>query len=134
MVHTWTVGRCIMCTGMRLLLLIRPFIFLFISLQFSSIKHFRRCFLGTYEAQKVETSYKQEQWMDVLCIPKSVCCCLFILLVLHFSFKFSNIKTFCRTFLRNYESIKVESKKISNDQESTQTDPTSCPQTQKGNN
>ena len=33
LVHTWTVGRCIVSTGIRLLLLIRPFIF---HLSFSS--------------------------------------------------------------------------------------------------
>ena len=33
LVHMWTVGRCIVCTGIRLLLLIRPFIssFFFLS-------------------------------------------------------------------------------------------------------
>ena len=43
LVHTWTVGRCIMYTRIRLLLLIRLFIFL--SLQFSTLKflsHFSR--------------------------------------------------------------------------------------------
>ena len=36
LVHTWTVGRCIMYTGIRLLLLIRPFIssFFFLSIFF----------------------------------------------------------------------------------------------------
>ena len=62
------------------------YFFIFLSLQFSSIKHFRQSFLGNYEAQKIETSYKHEQWVDVFCIPKSGCCYLLIPLVFHFSF------------------------------------------------
>ena len=38
------------------------------------------------------------------------------------------------SLLRRVKQKQVESKKISNDQELTQSDPTSCPQNQKGNN
>ena len=66
--------------------LIHPFIFfIFLSLQFSSIKIFVGVFSKT-EAKKVETSYKHEEWVVVLCLPKSGGYCLFIPLVLHFSF------------------------------------------------
>ena len=34
----------------------------------------------------VETWYTHGQWADVSCIPESDCCCLFVLLFLHFSF------------------------------------------------
>ena len=37
-------------------------------------------------------------------------------------------------FLKNAGWIDIESKMISNDQELIQSDPTSCPQNQKGNN
>ena len=50
LVHTWTVGRCIMYTGIRLLLLI---LFLFLHFSFSSIFNieiFRHTFLGNCEA------------------------------------------------------------------------------------
>ena len=52
LVHTWTVGRCMVYTGIRLLLLIHPFpLFLpFFSLQFSNIKIFCHTFLKNYEA------------------------------------------------------------------------------------
>ena len=36
LVHTWTVGRCIMYTGIRRLLLIHPFLFLHFPFQFST--------------------------------------------------------------------------------------------------
>ena len=76
------------------------FSFFFLS-NFQALKIFFKSFLGKYEAKKVETSYKHEQWVDVLCIPKSVCCCLFIPLVLIFlSLQFSN-KKFCCTLLSN---------------------------------
>ena len=51
-VTTWTMGWCIVYTGIRLLLLIRPFtcISLFFFLQFSNIKIFRHTFLRNCEA------------------------------------------------------------------------------------
>ena len=80
----WTVGRCVVYTGISLLLLICPFIFL--SLQFSNIIFFRHTFLRNCEAMKVETLYTHGQWTDVSCIPKSGYCCLFVPLFLPFSF------------------------------------------------
>ena len=51
MVHTWTVGRCILYTGIRLLVFIRPFIssFFFLS-NFQNIKFFLHTFLRNCEA------------------------------------------------------------------------------------
>ena len=40
----------------------------------------------------------------------------------------------CETLLRTGQEVRLQSKKISNDQELIQSDPTSCPQNQKGNN
>ena len=85
LVHTWIVGRCIMYTGIRLLLLIRPYISSFFFSIFI-IEIFRHTFLGNYGAQKIENWYTRGHWADVSCIPDSGCYCLFIPLFLHFSF------------------------------------------------
>ena len=46
------------------------------------------------------------QWVDVLCIPESGCCCLFIPLFLHFSFSpISNIKTILSHFSQELCSL-----------------------------
>ena len=138
LVHTWTVGRCIGSTRIRLLLLTHPVIssfflslqfstlkflvtlflgtvrprrlklgthvdsgqmyhvyqnqasvaysslyfFIFLSLQFSTLKFFITLFLWTMRPRRL----KIEQWADVSCIPDSGCRCLFIPLFLHFSF------------------------------------------------
>ena len=62
------------------------YFFIFLSLQFSNIKIFCHTFLRNCEAWKVDFWYTHGQWADVLCIPKSGCCCLFVPLFLHFSF------------------------------------------------
>ena len=45
--YTWTVSRCIVYIGTRLLLLTHPFIFIFLSLQFSKLNIFVTLFSGT---------------------------------------------------------------------------------------
>ena len=54
LVHTWTVGRCIMYTGIRLLLLICPFISSFFFLQFSTLKFFITLFSGTVRPRRLK--------------------------------------------------------------------------------
>ena len=55
------------------------YFFIFLSLQFSNIKIFCHTFLRNCEAWKVETWYTRGgQWADVLCIPQSDCCFLFV--------------------------------------------------------
>ena len=104
LVHAWTVGGCIMCIGIRLLLLIHPFIS-----SFFFLSSFHHTFLRNWEGYKVETWYTCEQWMDVWCILESGCCSYSSLNFIIFLFlQFSNIKKFCRTFLRNYEDYKVK--------------------------
>ena len=87
LVHAWTVGRCIVCTTVMLLLHIYPFIssFFFLS-NFQTLIFFFTLFSGIVRPGKVETWYTHGHWSDVSCIPESGCCCLFILLFLHFSF------------------------------------------------
>ena len=50
LVHTWAVGRCIMCTGIRLLLLTCPFISSFSFSPIVSIEICHHTFLGNCEA------------------------------------------------------------------------------------
>ena len=67
-------------TRIRLLLLIRSFIFSFSNIQIYT-------FLRNCEAYKVETWYTRGQWTDVSYIPESgSCCCIFVPLFFHFSF------------------------------------------------
>ena len=49
LVHAWTVGRCIMCTRMRLLLLIHPFISSF-------------SFLSNFQHWNFSSLFSQELW------------------------------------------------------------------------
>ena len=55
MVHTWTVGRCILYTGIRLLVFIRPFIssFFFLS-NFQTLKFFLTLFSGTVRPRRLK--------------------------------------------------------------------------------
>ena len=48
------MGRCIMCTGIRLLLLICPFISSFFFLQFSTLKFFITLFSGTVRPRRLK--------------------------------------------------------------------------------
>ena len=55
MVHKWTVGRCIVYTGIRLLLLSHPFISLFFSLSnFQALKFFVTLFSGTVRPRRLK--------------------------------------------------------------------------------
>ena len=55
MVHTWTMGRCIVFTGIRLLLLIRPFISsVFFLSNFQTLKMFVALFSGTLRPIKLK--------------------------------------------------------------------------------
>ena len=87
LVYTWTVGRCIMYTRIRLLLLIHPFIssFFFLSnfQHWNLSSHFSQALWGI---EDFETWYTHTPWTDVSCILESGCCFLFIPLFLHFSF------------------------------------------------
>ena len=75
-----------MYTEIRLLLHIHPFIssFFFIS-NFQTLKFFVTLFSGTVRPRRLKLG-THGQWTDVSCIQESGCCCLFVLLFLHFSF------------------------------------------------
>ena len=99
MVYTWTVGRCIVYTGIRLLVLIRPFIssFFFLS-NFQTFKFFVTLFSETVWPRRFKLG-TYVQWADVSCLPESGCCCLFIpLFFIFLSLQFSNINIFVTLF------------------------------------
>ena len=101
----WTVGRCIMFTGIRLLLLIHLIISSFFLL--SSFQHWNILSHFSLELWGLEdwNLVPHGQWADVSCLLESGCCCLFISLFLHFSFSpVFNIEIFCHTFLWNCEA------------------------------
>ena len=53
--HEWTMGSCIVYTGIRLLLLIHLiYFFIFLSLQFSNIKNFVPLFSGTMRPRRLK--------------------------------------------------------------------------------
>ena len=54
-IHTWTVGRCIVCTGIRLLLRIRPLISsVFFLSNFLTLKFFATLFSGTVRPRRLK--------------------------------------------------------------------------------
>ena len=100
LVHTWTVGGCMVYTRIRLLLLIRPFVFSFSKIQILKfLSHFSQELWGLEGWNLVHT------WTVGRCIV-----CTTIRRLLHicsfiFSFfflsNFQTLKCFCHTFLRN---------------------------------
>ena len=59
---------------------------IFLSLQLSDINIFRHTFLRNFHALKVETWYMCGQSVHASCIQELGCCCLFVPLLVHFSF------------------------------------------------
>ena len=105
LVYTWTVGGCIMFTGIRLLLLIPPFIS---SFSFSPI--FKRCKFLSHFSQEL---WGLEGWNLVYTWTMGGCIVytrimllpLFVpLFFIFLSLQFSNIKNFRHPFLRNCEA------------------------------
>ena len=84
--HTWTVSRCIVYTGTRLLLLTHPFIFIFLSLQFSKLNFFVTLFSGTVRPWRLKLGTHVDSGPMYCVYRKTGCCCLFVPLFLHFSF------------------------------------------------
>ena len=77
--------------------------FIFLSLQFSTLKCFVTLFLGTVRPRRLKLG-TQVNSGQMYRVSESGCCCLFIPLFLHFSFSpIFNIEIFCHTFLRNFE-------------------------------
>ena len=101
LVHTWTVGRCIMYTWIRLLLLIHPFSFL--SLQFLTLKLFVTLFSGTVGPRRLKLGMVSGQmyrvYQNQAAAPYSS-----LYFFIYLSLQLSNIKNFRHIFLRNCEA------------------------------
>ena len=87
LVHTWTVGGCMVYTRIRLLLLlIRPIIFYFFFLQYSSIKIFVTLFSGTVRPRRLKLgAHVDNGWMYRVYQNQAAAAYL-SLLFFHFSF------------------------------------------------
>ena len=74
--------------------------FVFLSLQFSNIKIFCHFFLRNWYVYKFETRYISGQWVDVLWVPESGCCCFFHPFISSFFFlsNFQTLKFFVTLF------------------------------------
>ena len=99
LVHTWTVGRCIIYTGTKLLLLIHPFFFFFFSLQFSNIKIFHLTFLRNWG---LEGWNMLHTWTMGGCIMYTGI--MLLLFPFFFLSNFQALKTFLSHILRNCEA------------------------------
>ena len=80
------------------------YFFIFLSLQFSTLKFLVTLSSGTLRLRRLKLS-THGHWAAVSCVPESGCCYLFIPLFLHFSFSpVFNIEIFGHTFLGNCEA------------------------------
>ena len=104
------MGRCIVYTGIRLLLLICPFIssFFFLS-NFQTLKFFVTLFSGTVRPRRLKlgTPVNSGQMYRVY-RNQAAAAYSSIDFFSFLSLQFSNIKIFCHTFLRNCEAYKVD--------------------------
>ena len=110
LVHTWTVDRYIMYTGIRPLLCICPFIssFFFLS-NFQTLKIFVTLFSGTVRPSGLKLGTHMDSGQMYRVYQTQVAIAYSSLYFFSFlSLQFSNIKNVCCTFLRNCEAYKVE--------------------------
>ena len=89
-------------TGIKLLLLICPFISFFFLSNFQTLKYFVTLFSGTVRVRRLKLGSHVDTGQMY---RESGCCCLFIPLFLQFlSLQFSNMNIFRCTFLRSCEA------------------------------
>ena len=104
LVHTWTVGWCMVYTGIRLLLLICPFIssFFFLS-SFQTFKFFVTLFSGSVRPTRLKlgTNMDSGQMYRVYRNQAAAPYSSFFFIL---SLQFLKIKIFLHTFLRNCEA------------------------------
>ena len=110
LVYTWTMGRCIVCTRVRLLLLIHLFIssFFFLS-NYQTLKIFVTFFSGTVRPRRLKLGTHVDSGQMYRVYRNQAAAAysslyFFIFLSLHLS----NIENFCHIFLRNCEVLKIE--------------------------
>ena len=104
--YTGTVDRCIVYTGIRLLLLIPPFIssFFFLS-NFQTLKVFVTLFSGTVRPRRLKLGTHVGSG-QMYCVYRSQAAPAYssLYFFIFLSLQFSNIKIFRQTFLRNCEA------------------------------
>ena len=106
LVHTWTVGSCIVYTGIRLLLLICPFIssFFFLS-NFQTLTFFVTLFSGTVRPGRlILGTHMDSGQMYRVYLNQAAAAYSSIYFFIFLSLQFSNINIFRHTFLRNCEA------------------------------
>ena len=100
LVHTWTVGRCIMSTRIRLLLLICPF-----NSSFFFLVNFQHWNFWSHFSSETVRPRSLKLGRHVSCVPESGFCFLFVPLFLQFFFSpIFNTDIFRHTFLGYYEA------------------------------
>ena len=106
MVHMWTVGRGIVYTRIRLLLLIRTFIssFFFIS-NFQTLNFFVTLFSGTVWPSRLKHGTHVDSG-QMFCVYRNQAAAAYsyLYVFIFLSLQYSNIKIFHHTFLRNCEA------------------------------
>ena len=106
----WIVGRCILCTGIKLLLLIRLFnsAFFFPS-NYQTLKFFVTFFSGTVRSRRSQLGTHMDSG-QMYCVYRNQAAAAYLSLYLFIflSLQFSNIKIFRHTYIRNSETSKVE--------------------------
>ena len=147
------VQMCVMGKRSSLILLILSFIssFYFLS-NFQVSKHFITLISGTERPTKLKLgTHMDSGLMHRICLNQTVGAYLLLYFFNCLSLQCQNINVFVTFFLKTMRPTKLnldihigngfiycvyetQSKNISNDQEPLQSDPTSCPQNQKGNN
>ena len=105
-VHPWTVGRCIMCTGIRLLLHICPFISSFSCLSnFQILTFFVTLFSGTMRPWRLKLGTHVGSGQIYRVYQNQAAAAYLSLYFFSFlSLQFSDITSFRHTFLRNCEA------------------------------
>ena len=103
LVHMWTVGRCIVCTRIRLLLLICPFISsVFFLSNFQTLKIFVALFSGTVRPIKFKLdTHMDNGWMYRVYRSWAAASYLSLISLFFFLCSVQKLKSFRHTFLRN---------------------------------
>ena len=110
LIHIWTVGRCIVYTGIRLLLLIHSFIssFFFLS-NFQTLKFFVTLFSETVRLRRLKLgTHVDSGQMYRVYRNQDTAAYSSLYFFIFLSLQSSIIKIFCHTFLRNCEAWKVD--------------------------
>ena len=104
--YTWIVGRCIVCTGIRLLLLNCPFFSSFFILSsYQTLKIFITFFSGTVRSRRLKHGTHVDSG-QMYCVyqNQAAAAYLFHHFFIFLPLQFSNVKIFRHTLLTNCEA------------------------------